>query len=233
VSFRSTDGVELSGLYLPSTNGAAVISFPGPGALDHARMLARHGYGVLMFDQRGEGDSGGMPNALGWQAERDVRGAIAFLQHQPDVDPARIGGIGLSVGGETLLQTAAHTDALHAVVSDGAGVRSPREQRHVGGIAETVQIAAMTAGTALFSNSLPPADLKALAGQIESTPLFLIYSEHGQGGEQLSAEYAAAAKAPTTVWKVPDTKHTEGITTHPAEYERRVIAFLDDALMGR
>jgi uncharacterized protein len=233
VTFQSADGLELSGLYLPSTNGAAVISFPGPGALDHARMLARHGYGVLMFDQRGEGDSQGDPNALGWKAEEDVRGAITFLQSQPDVDPQRIGGLGLSVGGETLLQTAAHDDRLHAVVSDGAGIRSLREQRLAGGALGHVIWGGLTVGTAVFSNSTPPANLKDVTAQIESTPLFIIHAEHGDGGEQLSAEYAAAAKAPTTVWEVPGTTHTQGLTTHPAEYEQRVIGFLDDALLGR
>ena len=29
-------------------------------------MLARHGYGVLLFDRRGEGRSEGEPNAWGW-----------------------------------------------------------------------------------------------------------------------------------------------------------------------
>ena len=38
--------------------------------------------------------------------------------------PDRIGGIGLSVGGEMLIEAAAETDELAAVVSDGAGARS-------------------------------------------------------------------------------------------------------------
>jgi hypothetical protein len=42
------------------------------------------------------------------------------------VRPA-VGGIGLSVGGETLLQTAAKSDGLKAIVADGAGSRSIRE----------------------------------------------------------------------------------------------------------
>jgi hypothetical protein len=31
---------------------------------------------------------------------------------------------------------------------------------------------------------------------------------------------------------VPGAKHTGGIDAHPAQYERRVIAFLDAALLG-
>ena len=89
-------------------------------------MLARHGYGVLLFDRRGEGESEGEPNSWGWGGEADIKAAIAYLQHRPDVDPDRIGGIGLSVGGEMMIEAAAETDELAAVVSDGAGARSHR-----------------------------------------------------------------------------------------------------------
>ena len=91
-------------------------------------MLARHGYGVLLFDRRGEGSSDGEPNAFGWGGDRDVKAAIDFLQPRPDVDRDRIGGIGLSVGGEMMLEAAAETDDLKAVVSEGAGARAFSEE---------------------------------------------------------------------------------------------------------
>ena len=66
VSFKTSDGLRLEGWYVPSRNGAAVISFPGrKGPQRQARMLARHGYGVLLFDRRGEGASDGEPNSYG------------------------------------------------------------------------------------------------------------------------------------------------------------------------
>jgi hypothetical protein len=58
VTLHTSDGLALGGSYGPSTNGAAVIEFPGrsgsqtPG---RARMLDAHGYGVLVFDPRGHG----------------------------------------------------------------------------------------------------------------------------------------------------------------------------------
>ena len=128
VKFETGDGLELEGWYIPSKNGAAVIAFPGrSGPRKPARFLARHGYGVLLFDRRGEGDSEGDPNSLGWGGTKDLEAAVAFLRERPDVDPDRIGGIGRSVGGEMLLQFAAESDDLKAVVSEGAGIRSVRE----------------------------------------------------------------------------------------------------------
>jgi len=62
VSFTTSDGLELRGWYIPSRNRAAVIAFPGrSGPQRPARLLARHGYGVLLFDRRGEGESEGEP----------------------------------------------------------------------------------------------------------------------------------------------------------------------------
>src|SRR4029078_1306298 len=105
VSFKTSDGLTLKGWYVPSKNGAAVISFPGrKGTQKPARMLARHGYGVLLFDRRGEGESEGDPNAWGWNGYRDVDAAVRFLRARPDVRDNRIGGIGLSVGGEMMLE---------------------------------------------------------------------------------------------------------------------------------
>ena len=122
VRFTTADGLELEGWYVPSRNGAAVIAFPGrSGPQKQTRMLARHGYGVLLFDRRGEGRSEGAPNSWGWGGGKDVEAAVAYLEGRPDVDPDRIGGIGLSVGGEMMIETAATSGVLGAVVSEGAG----------------------------------------------------------------------------------------------------------------
>ena len=134
VSFTTSDGLRLHGWFVPSKNGATVISFPGrKGPQKPARLLISEGYGVLLFDRRGEGESDGDPNALGWRGTRDLEAAIAYLRSRPDVDPNRIGGVGLSVGGEMMLEAAAETDDFKAVVSEGAGVRSVREAVHMDG----------------------------------------------------------------------------------------------------
>jgi uncharacterized protein len=89
----------------------------------------------------------------------------------------------------------------------------------------------MTAGTALFSNRLPPPNLKTLAGRITRTPVFFIYARHGQGGEDNNPAYYRAARGQKQLWKV-DTTHTHGLTARPQEYERRVVGFFDRTLSG-
>jgi hypothetical protein len=233
VAFTTSDGVELAGWYVPSKNGATVIAFPGrSGPQPHARMLIRHGYGVLLFDPRGEGESEGDPYR--WGGERDVKAALAFLAGRPDVDRGRIGGLGLSLGGELLLQTAAESDALKAVVSEGAGIRSIREHMQKSGAAKWLSVpawATTTAATAVFSNHAPPPDLTDLVGRIAPRPVFFIYSGRPLGGEELNRTFYAAAREPKTLWKIGDAGHTDGLAAHPDEYERRVVAFFDRALL--
>jgi uncharacterized protein len=236
VAFRTGDGLELQGWYVPSRNGAAVIAFPGRnGPQRQTHMLARHGYGVLLFDRRGEGRSEGDPNSWGWGGSKDVKAAIAFLQRRPDVDPRRIGGIGLSVGGEMMLEAAAETEQLAAVVSEGAGARSMTEDmdEDMPGVAKVLGAplsAFKTASIAVFSNHAPPANLKDLVGRIAPRPLLLIAAPESGHGEDLNRGYFEAAGEPKALWEIPESKHVGGITARPAEYERRVIGFLDEAL---
>ena len=64
-------------------------------------------------------------------------------------------------------------------------------------------------------------------------PVFFIYATPGQGGEaELNPVYLRAAREPKSAWNVPGASHTGGITARPEEYERRVIAFFDRALLG-
>ena len=44
--------------------------------------------------------------------------------------------------------------------------------------------------------------------------------------------YYAAAGEPKQLWNVPGSKHTGGLDARPAEYERRVVDFLDRSLLG-
>jgi len=233
VSFTTSDGLRLHGWFVPSKNGATVISFPGrKGPQDPARLLVSEGYGVLLFDRRGEGESDGDPNALGWGGTRDLEAAIAYLRSRPDVDPDRIGGVGLSVGGEMMLQAAAETDDFKAVVSEGAGIRSVREAVHMDGIEKVAPswlFGLVTAGTAVFTSDLPPPSLTDLSAQI-TEPVLFIHAIPGQGGETLTEKYYEAATGRKEYWAAPGG-HTGALDAAPQEYERRVVKFFDRNLL--
>ena len=193
VSFETAEGLELDGWYVPSKNGAVVVVLPAGGRggpQEHARMLVRRGYGVLMFDLRGTGRSEGDPYR--WAGGEDVEAALASLQGRSDVDPRMIGGLGLSLGGELMLETAAETEALRAVVSEGAGIRSIREQMDKPGADKWLSApfwASVTVATAVFSNRAPPPDLEDLVARIAPRPVVLVYSGHPVGGEELNTPF--------------------------------------------
>jgi dienelactone hydrolase len=232
VTFESADGFELHGWYVPSRNGAGVVLYPGRGRIqEHAQLLADHGYGVLLFDRRGTGRSEGDPNAWGWAGHLDVAGALDFLEDQPDVEPGRIGGLGLSVGGEVLLHTAAVDDRLRAVVSEGAGARSYREFRRVdGGRAWDLLTVVESAATAVFADRMPPPGLHDLVADID-VPVLFLHAAHPVGGEQLTVDYHRLAGGPSQLWQTPG-RHIGAIDDDRAAYEQRVVGFLDQALLA-
>lgn len=232
VTVTTSDSLELAAAYVPSKNRAAIVIFPGRSALREARMLARHGYGVLLLDPRGQGKSQG--DLVRWAGDRDLIAGAKYLQGRPDVDPDRIGGFGSSVGGEILLVAAAQSNAFKAVVSEGAGF--PLGEADLTGI-DRVLFAplkpVMTAAATVFSNHGPPPRIVDRIGRIAPRAVFLIYTEPGMGGEHIrQPKYFAAAGEPKAIWKVPGAEHTGGIDAQPSEYERRVVEFLDGALLG-
>jgi dienelactone hydrolase len=231
VTVTTSDSLKLTAWYVPSMNRAAVIVFPGPARAKEARMLIRDGYGVLLLEPRGQGSSEG--DNVRWAGDRDLLGGVAYLQSRSDVDPSRIGGFGFSVGGEILLEAAAQSTGLKAVVSEGAGFRAG--EADTSGVKRLLVgpvLTVMTAATTVFSNHRPPRPIVDRIGRIAPRSVFLIYAEPGMGGENArQPKYYAAAGEPKAIWKVPGAKHTGGIDARPAEYEQRVIAFFDRALL--
>jgi uncharacterized protein len=238
VTFESSDGLELSGWYAPSENGAAVVLVHGGGGdrtgpLAHAALLRRHGYGVLVYDSRGRGESEGTPNAWGWGWEKDVEGALAFLAAREDVDDdGRIGGLGLSTGADVLIHVAPEHRELRAVVSDGATAASFADQTATFGFDASAPYfwTLLTAGR-VFSGSSPGPPLEESVARISPTPLLLIAAGGFPTEIDFNRHYAEVAKEPFEYWELPDVGHTAAVRERAREYERRVIGFFDEALL--
>lgn len=240
VSVPTKDGLKLSGWYVPPENGAVVITFPRAWTAAQARMLVKHGYGVLMLDPRGYGDSQGDPNAYGWGTKKDVDAAVAWLRKDAGVSGRRIGGLGLSVGGEAMIEAAAFNPGLRAVVSEGAGIRTVKEalvRRGPSAVELALQFPqdlAQTIAVWLRGSEAPPPNLRRIAKKISPRAVFFIYGENGQETEKsVNPVYYDFARQPKEIWDVPGSGHTGGISAQPAEYERRVIGFFDRYLLGR
>jgi hypothetical protein len=234
VTFRASDGLELAGWYRPSRNGAAVVVVHGGssdrrGSVAHARMLAAHGYGVLLYDARGRGESEGMENNYGWDWPKDVAGALGFLRHRADVDPRRIGALGLSTGADVLIEVAAKRRDLAALVVDGAAAGSFEDWHHLRGTEiGTAPGWVMFTTMRVLSGDPPGPPLEDLVRRIEA-PTLLVSAGNAEERE-FNDLYERAAAGRVRHWNIPDADHTHAIHQFPAEYEHRVVGLFDDAL---
>ena len=235
VAFESSDGVALSGWYRPTRNGATIIVLHGgggdrTGAVAHAKLLVRHGYGVLLYDARGRGKSEGTQNSWGWGWPKDVTGALAYLKARDEVDPERIGALGLSTGADVLVQVAGQRTDLKAVVADGTVAGSFEDTRRVGGnTAMTPFMALEFATVQLASGTKPGPALEDMMKRITS-PLLLVSA--GPAEKPAGEAYdRAAGDRPVEHWHLPDVGHTSAIREAAPEYEERVTTFFDDALV--
>ncbi|HEX5622643.1 MAG TPA: alpha/beta fold hydrolase [Solirubrobacteraceae bacterium] len=233
VRFHASDGLQLAGWYRPSRNGATVIVLHGgssdrKGSVAHAQMLARHGYGVLLYDARGRGESEGMDNNYGWDWSKDVAGALAFLKGRDEVDPARIGALGLSTGADVVIEVAGERHDLAAVVADGTAAGSFADwQRLRGTELGTVPGWMMFTTLRVVSGDAPGPPLEDMVKRV-SSPTLLI-SAGTDVEREFNVHYDHAAAGRVEHWNLPDAVHTHAIHSHRDAYERRVVAFFDAA----
>ena len=122
----SNEGVPIVGLlFLPDgVERAPGVVALGPfgfvkeqAPMQYATRLAREGFVVLIFDPRHSGESGGEPRRLESPSAKieDVRTAIRWLARRPEVDPARLGALGICQGASEMIAVAADDPAIRAV----------------------------------------------------------------------------------------------------------------------
>lgn len=241
IDMTAADGVQLSGWYLASRNGAAVVLRHGSGSTaaetaEHARALHDAGYGVLATDARGHGDSGGEGMALGWFGELDIQAAIDALAQRADVDSHRIGVVGLSMGGEEAIGAAAADERVRVVVAEGATGRTAADKTWLAdeyGAAGVVQgtLDTVTYGVVdLLTPAVPPPTLEEAAGDSAPTPILLIAAGDVPDERSVAERLSDVDPARVLVWVVPAAGHVQALRTVPVEWRTRVVGFLDAAL---
>lgn len=140
VTFRATDGVELKGWFLPGPGdgpapcivwvhgwpwnrlGNVAGRVPWRDAdIDHlpaTRALHDAGFAVLMFDLANHGESGRRsPLTYGMRERRDYVGAVRYVRSRRDVVADRIGAIGMSAGGSTVLYGTPEAQPVRALLA--------------------------------------------------------------------------------------------------------------------
>jgi pimeloyl-ACP methyl ester carboxylesterase len=240
-AFTTADGARLSGWYVPTANGAAVVLLHGAGStrsavLDHAVVLARHGYGVLLFDARGHGRSTGRAMDFGWYGDADITAAVTYLTTRPGVDGARIAALGLSMGGEEAIGAAAADRRIRAVVAEGATNRTAADKEYLAdayGWRGRLQqrLDRVTYGvTDLLTAASPPMTLRAAATAIAPRPVLLIAAGNVPDEAHAAVHIRTGSPGTVRIWHAANAGHTRALATHPQDWEQRVSAFLAESI---
>ncbi|MFY2563013.1 alpha/beta hydrolase [Corallococcus terminator] len=238
VAFSSADGLTLRGWYVPSRNRAAVVLVHGfadnrAQLLFEARALARAGYGVLLFDLRAHGESGGDHVTWGDSERRDVTAALDFVSTRRDVDPARLGLFGFSMGGTTALLVAEQDARVKAVAAAGA---YPALEADV--YSGYGRWGAFSAEPVLWTLRHAGVDVEAVRPidgmcRLQGRPLLLVNGDvDPDAPAKLQASLFRAACEPKSLWVVEGAGHGEYARVAPEEYARRLREHFDRALLS-
>ena len=124
VTVESSTGAELAGRFFPGRTEATVILLHGYGGnqdemLPVAGTLHEAGYSVFTYDQRGCGRSDGEVT-FGAREQDDLVSVVDYLVTRADVNGERLGALGFSMGGATLILAAAREPRIKAVVADSS-----------------------------------------------------------------------------------------------------------------
>jgi fermentation-respiration switch protein FrsA (DUF1100 family) len=232
VSLRTPQGIVLRGWFLDSTNGAAVMLVHGSGTdrtqlLPEARILSAAGYGVLMFDLPGNGESGGQKRR--GDEEDFLRLAVGHLASQPGIRAGGIGAYGFSSGAAFLAEAAAQDARLRALVLAGCYADADEHVRHDyrrwGPFSWWPALwAARWAGVVTLR---PLASVRAIAPRA----VFFIAGDADPTVPPDSSErlYSVASE-PRELWIVHGAVHGGYAQVAGEEYARRLVAFFDRTL---
>lgn len=233
MNVAAANGAIVSGWYVPPRNGAAVVFVHGTSAdrrqlRPEAAALVEKGFGALLFDLPGHGESTG---SVRWGAgERDaVAATVDFLAGKPEV--RHVGAFGFSLGGWPLLAAAVADPRIEAVVLEGT-LSDPDEQtlyeyRGGGPIAQRLAIWC----TPLVGFRLLPRRPLDLVGALRR-PLLVI------GGEadpvvpaSMVRQLYEAAERPKDLWIVPGAGHGGYADLAGPLYQARLVSFFESALL--
>ncbi len=237
ITFSSYDDTSLAGWFIPSHNNATIILLHGYGAnrtewIKHVEILAQHGYGILIYDLRAHGQSGGKQRTYGWLDDEDVMAALDYLDYRNDVNMEHIGIFGFSVGGQIAIRAAARTDQIKAVFVDDPGYVTIKDAPPP--TSNLLRLLYMInwldyKGMQLWTGAQEPPGVIEAIGVISPRPLFLAAS--GGLGNSLMHHYYEYAKEPKSFWEIPEASHGKSFTARPQEYEEKMVDFFENALL--
>lgn len=233
VTFKTSDGVKLSGWFLPAPGKAkgTVIHFHGNAENITAHIIAScwlvwEGYNLLVFDYRGYGNSEGKVTRAG--TIRDGHAALDYVLTRCDVDRRGVFAFGQSLGGAVATVVAAEREEIRAVVLDSAfsgyrriGSRHLQKMLFFKGLTDLIARLGL-------SGDYDPIDYVA---RIAPRPLLVIASSQDEiCFAELSRELFDAAAQPKEFVLLEEGAHLHSVADNVDNVQQRIIALFERAV---
>jgi hypothetical protein len=208
------------------------------GTLGIARELSGRGFGIMMFDMRGRGDSLTTMSSSGFFERLDLQGASDYLVSK-GADRSRIGVLGFSLGGAVALMAGSNPNNFGAVVADSSFADFSLVVRNsMIGMKRPLRLG--LPGMEFMARSIYGIDIKeispARAITRSDTPVLIIHGENDNVvpveharllGRAIGASFDQIESGEESVWIVPGAGHTGSFRTEPAAYIERLVKFYE------
>lgn len=244
VSITAADGTLLRAWEMRPvhSNGDAVLLLHGhahnrAAILDHADMLLRHGYTVLLPDARAHGQSGGVIATYGVLESADIRRWYDWLEFREH--PRCIDGLGTSMGAAEILEAMRTASQMCAVVADSPfdsfreasyermGQMFGRDDKMGRTLFRPVVDFGFFWVRLRYAVNLDQASPEKAVAETR-VPVLLI---HGMADTNLPIRHSRmimernSGRPRLELWEVPGAEHIEALTTDPKGYEQRVVSW--------
>jgi len=245
VSVVTEDGLTLGGWYVPGENGATVmIQHGSPGGrqdgLYAADILNKAGFSVLLGSFRAHDDSEGEKISYGYFEQVDNKAWHHFLLNRNEIDPARIGIYGESMGGGTAILYAAADPGIGAIATGSAfGLTQEVVESFIWfetGLPKPI-IPLLARFIVFWAELEANMDSKALhteavVAQISPVPIMII---HGGADDKIGPNigrqlFEAAAEPKELVW-IEEAGHVNFEEFQPEIYNEALIKFFSQHLL--
>jgi alpha-beta hydrolase superfamily lysophospholipase len=239
-SARTADGVTLRGWFLPTENKRHLIilvhgmwsSWIEMASL--GRDLHSRGFDVLLFDLRGHGQSDPSRLYLGRRERTDIRTVMGWAQSE-GFSEDRIGWLGYSMGGSTILMEAARNPLIHVAVIDSPYGDLPKllndQLSKHSGLPGWFNPGILLAARIVYgvrTDDLVPIRFARAWGP---RPLLLIHGESDSIVPVSQArELATAAGSSCLTMMIPGVDHVQAYASDPRGYVELVGGFFNNHL---
>jgi hypothetical protein len=237
VTFKSKDGTQLSGWFVPAKGVAkgTVIHFHGNAQNMTAHFgfvswLPTEGFNLFVFDYRGYGKSAGKPNRKG--VFEDSLAAIDYVRSRNDIQKDKLLILGQSLGGTQAISAVGggNRQGVRAVVVESTFLSYRSIVRDKIGAMPLLSLLKTPLSYLLIGDELSSIEY---VEKIAPIPLLLV---HGTADDVIPYHHGTSllerAMQPKEFWRIEGGGHIEAFVDVSSPYRRKLVDFFEQALSG-